>query len=196
MTTTKPALPEPDGYFYEVDGYFGIHRQFDTAPYNGMRPHRGIAARPDGTARSAETISGYRKCLRAIRGPFGGARWEEVTMPVLRQYVQARSAKGRARQEMQLLSVIWGWARLEGMTALPWPAAGMQRSGWKGKQGLRQVEVSDAAFAALHRHADQCLRDALDIASACGLRVTDVLGLPLPQKSERRPIDIHARTCV
>lgn len=140
---------------------------------------RGIAARPDGTARSAETISGYRKCLRAIRGPFGGARWEEVTMPVLRQYVQARSAKGRARQEMQLLSVIWGWARLEGMTALPWPAAGMQRSGWKGKQGLRQVEVSDAAFAALHRHADQCLRDALDIASACGLRVTDVLGLRL-----------------
>ncbi len=116
--------------------------------------------------------------------------------PVLRQYVQARSAKGRARQEMQLLSVIWGWARLEGMTALPWPAAGMQRSGWKGKQGLRQVEVSDAAFAALHRHADQCLRDALDIASACGLRVTDVLGLPLPQKSERRPIDIHARTCI
>ncbi len=50
-----------------------------------------------------------------------------------------------------------------------------------------QVEVSDAAFAALHRHADQCLRDVLDIASACGLRVTDVLGLPLPQKSERRP---------
>lgn len=100
-------------------------------------------------------------------------------MPVLRQYVQARSAKGRARQEMQLLSVIWDWARLDGMTALPWPATGMQRSGWKGAQGVWQIEVSDAAFAALHRHADQCLRDALDIASACGLRVMDVLGLRL-----------------
>ena len=140
---------------------------------------RGIDARPDGTARSAETIIGYRKCLRAIRAPFGGARWEEVTLPVLRQYVQARSAKGRARQEMQLLSVIWGWARLEGMTALPWPAAGMQRSGWKGAQGKRQIEVSNEAFAALHKHADQCLRDALDIASATGLRVMDVLKLRL-----------------
>lgn len=140
---------------------------------------RGIEARPDGVARSAETIRGYRKCLHALRDPFGGARWEDVTMPVLRQYVQARSAKGRARQEMQLLSVIWAWARLEGMTALPWPAVGMQRSGWKGKQGVRQIEVSDAAFAALHKHADQCLKDALDIASACGLRVVDVLKLRL-----------------
>lgn len=140
---------------------------------------RGIEARPDGVQRSAETILGYRKCLRAIRDPFGGARWEEVTMPVLRQYVQARSAKGRARQEMQLLSVIWAWARMEGMTALPWPAVGMQRSGWKGAQGVRQIEVSDEAFAALHKHADQCLKDALDIASACGLRVMDVIGLRL-----------------
>ena len=42
MNTKAQALPEPDGYFYEVDGYFGIHRQFDTAPYNGMRPHRTV----------------------------------------------------------------------------------------------------------------------------------------------------------
>ena len=140
---------------------------------------RGLEIRADGQPRSKETISGYRKCLRAIREPFLHARWEEVTLPMLRQYIQARSAKGRARQEMQVLSVIWGWARLEGMTSLPWPAVGMQRSGWKGPAGVRQIDVADDAFAALHRHADQTLRDALDIATATGLRVHDVLGLRL-----------------
>jgi integrase len=139
----------------------------------------GIKARADGRPRSEVTISGYLKCLRALRGPFGGARWEEITLPVLHQYVKARSAKGRARQEMQLLSVIWGWARLEGMTALPWPAVDMQHTGWKGAANTRQIEVADPVFKAIHAHGDQCLRDALDIASACGLRVTDVLKLRL-----------------
>ena len=53
MSDTKPALPEPDGYFYEVDGYFGIHRQFDTAPYNGMRPHRTVGYFTADTTRAA-----------------------------------------------------------------------------------------------------------------------------------------------
>jgi len=140
---------------------------------------RGLKVRPNGVPRSAETISGYLKCLRALRGPFGGARWEEIQMPTLAHYIATRSAKGRAKQEMQLLSVIWGWARLEGLTRLPWPAVDMQRSGWKGPTGTRQIDVEDEAFAALHKHADQTLRDALDIATATGLRVMDVLGLRL-----------------
>lgn len=140
---------------------------------------RGIKARPDGRPRSAETVLGYTKCLRAIRGPFGGARWEDIKLPTLKAYIDKRSAKGRAKQEMQLLSVIWGWARLEGLTEAQWPAADMQRSGWKGPTGTRQVDVGEEAFAALHKHADQTLRDALDIATATGLRVTDVLGLRL-----------------
>lgn len=137
----------------------------------------GIEVKPDGRRRSDETIRGYRKCLAALRPVFKAARWEEVTLPVLVQYRNARQAKGRARQELQVMSVVWGFARIEGLTALHFPAAGMQRSGWKGAQGTRQVEVRGEAFAALHRHADQTLRDALDIASATGLRVTDVLGL-------------------
>lgn len=139
----------------------------------------GIAERPDGRERSAETIRGYQKCLRAMRDFFGPARWSEVTLPAMREYLKHRSAKGRGRQELQLLSVVWAWARLEGLTDLPFPGVGMQRSGWKGATNARQVEVGDAAFEALHRHADQTLRDALDIATATGLRVMDVLGLRL-----------------
>lgn len=125
------------------------------------------------------TRIGYEKCLRALRPVFGPARWEEVTLPVLSQYVKRRTAKARARQEMQLLSVIWGWSRLAGHATLPYPAIGMQRSAWKGLSGTREVVVSDAAFAMLHKHADQTLRDALDIMTATGLRIEDVLQLPL-----------------
>lgn len=125
------------------------------------------------------TRVGYIKCLRALRPVFSGARWDEVTLPVMAQYVRKRTAKTRARQEMQVLSVVWNWARVQGMTALHFPAADMGRSGWKGIAQAREVEVTDAAFAAIYKHADACLRDALDIATATGLRVMDVIGLRL-----------------
>jgi len=125
------------------------------------------------------TREGYAKCLRALRPALKGARWDEVTLPALAQYVRKRTAKARARQEMQLLSVIWGWSRVQGLTDLRYPADDMQRNAWKGLAAVRQVEVEDEAFAALHKHADQTLRDALDIATATGLRVMDVIGLRL-----------------
>ena len=96
------------------------------------------------------THAGYVKCLRALRPVFGGAQWVEVTLPALAQYVKRRTAKTRARQEMQLLSVIWGWSRVQGLTDLRYPADNMQRNAWKGLAGVRQVEVEDDAFAALH----------------------------------------------
>lgn len=125
------------------------------------------------------TRIGYAKCLRALRPVFGSAYWQDVTLPVLAQYVKLRTAKSRARQEMQILSVIWGYARLHGITELVYPAIGMQRSAWKGLAGVRKVKVGDEAFDALHAHADQTLRDALDIMTATGLRIEDVLRLPL-----------------
>jgi integrase len=135
---------------------------------------------------NADTRRNYGNCLRAMRPVFGRARWEEITLPILKQYVDKRSAKTRARHEMQLLSVIWSWARLQGLTDRPWPAVGMQRSGWKGKAGVRQIEVQDAPLAAIYKHADQCLRDAIDIATATGLRVYDVLALRLSDVRDGR----------
>lgn len=142
----------------------------------------------------SSTRVGYAKCLRALRPVFGGARWDEVTLPVLAQYVRKRTAKARARQEMQLLSVLWGWARIAGLTALHYPADDMQRNAWKGLAGVRQVEVEDEAFAALHEHADQTLRDALDIATATGLRVMDVLGLRLSDVRDGKLIVSASKT--
>lgn len=129
--------------------------------------------------KNKHTAHDYTLCLRALRPVFGPASWEAVTLPLLVQYLKTRSAKTRGKHEIRLLSVIWNWARMEGMTTVPYPAHGMARSGWMGPNNAREVEVTDKAFDAIYRHADQLLRDAMDIATATGLRVTDVLDLRL-----------------
>lgn len=135
---------------------------------------RGMRAGENGRERSAETLRGYRKSLASLRPVFGRATWAEVSMVELRAYVRKRTAKTRARHEMQLLSVIWHWAILEGLTKQPWPADGLGKTGWKGSPGRRTREVTDAEFAALYAAADQVVRDALDIATATGMRSTQI----------------------
>lgn len=180
--TGKPDVPLGSDYTEARRRWAEIHLDAPRIAGTLEEAFRGWEQAADGLQAerlAKETRIGYEKCLRMIRPPFASARWDEVKLPVLAAYVEKRSAKTRARQEMQLLSVIWGWARVKGMTELVYPAIGMQRSGWKGLAGVREVEVSDDAFNALHRHADATLRDALDIATATGLRVLDVLALRL-----------------
>lgn len=44
----------------------------------------------------------------------------------------------------------------------------------ENKEPPRKVEVTDAMFAAVYEQADRVLRDAMDIATSTGMRVTDV----------------------
>lgn len=60
---------------------------------------------------------------------------------------KARTAKTQSNREMSLLSIIWNWARGEGLTREPWPAAGMERSKWKNKETPRRMVVFDELFA-------------------------------------------------
>jgi hypothetical protein len=75
---------------------------------------------------------------------------------------------------------IWNWSRTEGYTDLPWPAAGMERSDWKNKEKAREFEVTDELFDAVYAEADQVLKDAMDISTATGYRVTDTRTVPIP----------------
>lgn len=128
---------------------------------------------------SEETRKGYTRDLKMMRGFFGPQTWEAITLPVLKGYLKKRTAKTRGNRELSLLSVIWNYARGEGLTGLVWPAHGMERSKWKNEEFAREVEVSDEAFDAIHKQADGILKDAMDIASATGLRIRDVLKLQL-----------------
>lgn len=130
------------------------------------------------TYESAETRKGYTKNLRALRPVFGGMAWDEVDLPGLRQYLDLRTAKTQGNREMSLLRVVWGKARLWGMTRLPWPAEGVK--GWKNTESAREFEVTAELFAAVYAEADQILRDCMDIASATGVRITDARTVRMP----------------
>jgi hypothetical protein len=56
----------------------------------------------------------------------------------------------------------------------------MERSKWKNKEQARQIEVSDVLFAAVYGQATPLLRDAMDLASATGLRLTDCRTVQIP----------------
>lgn len=132
------------------------------------------------TYENADTRRMYAKALRKLRPVFGRATWAAVKLPHLKGYLEKRKGKTQANREMSGFQVIWNYARVHGLTEVPWPAAGMERSGWKNKEQAREVEVTDAMFEAIYAQADQLLRDAMDLASATGMRITDVRTVPLP----------------
>jgi hypothetical protein len=111
---------------------------------------------------------------------FGPATWDQVEMPQLVEYLEKRSAKTQANREMAVLSIVWNYARKKGYTKLPWPAAGMEKSKWKNKEQARTIAVTDVLFAAVYSEAGSLLRDAMDLASATGLRLTDCRTVQIP----------------
>jgi integrase len=129
---------------------------------------------------SAETRRGYAKNMRQLRPVFGAARWDEITLPALKGYLRKRTAKVQANRELSLLSIVWNWARGEGLTDLVWPAHGMERSKWKNPEQAREFEVTPEIFSAIYAEADRVLRDCMDLASATGMRLTDCREVLLP----------------
>ena len=135
---------------------------------------------------NAETIKSYTRHLAKIEAWCGQMPWHEMTLPLMRQYLKMRTGKTQANRELAVLSIVWSFARKEGITSLTWPAAGMERSGWKNTERARTFEVTDEVFAAIYAQGDQILRDAMDIASATGMRLTDVRTVPLPPGDQLR----------
>jgi integrase len=149
------------------------------------KPSRGIGhaldrwEREELPQKEKVTRLGYAKSLKALRPVFEDASWDGVTMKTLKDYLRKRTAKTQGNREMALLSLIWRWAQTEDLTNLNWPAHGLNKSRWKNKEAAREVEVSDEDFAALYEAADPLLRDYLQLATATGLRVTDLVALRL-----------------
>jgi site-specific recombinase XerC len=129
---------------------------------------------------NAETRKSYTRQLERLKPVFGPATWDSVKLHHLTQYLEDRSAKTQANREMAVFQIVWNFARKKGLTELPWPAAGMEKSKWKNKEQARQVQVSDVLFAAAYSQASPMLRDAMDLASATGLRLTDCRTVQMP----------------
>lgn len=130
---------------------------------------------------SAVTRRGYALNLKRLKPVFGPGAWERVDLPRLKQYLAKRSAKTQANREISLFQIVWNWARTEGLTKLPWPAADMKRSKWKNKERARRFEVTDELFAAVYAEGDAVLRDCMDLSSATGMRLTDCRTIVMPR---------------
>jgi hypothetical protein len=116
---------------------------------------------------SAVTRRCYAQNLTRIEPVFGAMVWDEITLPILREYLDRRTAKTQGNRELALLCLVWGKAKLWGLHALTWPAAGVKN--WKNEEAPRAFEVTDELFAAVYAQADQVLRDCMDIATATGM---------------------------
>jgi integrase len=127
---------------------------------------------------SKETRTGYAKNLRRIDPVFGQMTWEEITLPLLKKYLRLRKAKVQGNREMSLLQLIWSYAKEEGLTQMHWPAAGVK--GWKNEESPREIEVTDELFDAVYSEADAILKDCMDVASATGMRLKNVVALTMP----------------
>jgi hypothetical protein len=122
----------------------------------------------------------YAKALRFLRLVFGAASWDAVKLSHLTAYLKKRTAKTQANREMATFSIVWNYSRRAGLTDLPWPAAGMEKSKWKNDERARKFEVTDDLFEAVYYAGDQVLQDAMDLSTATGMRLTDVRTVVLP----------------
>jgi len=120
----------------------------------------------------------YKTNLKYLEPVFGQAGWHEVTLPVICQYLDKRTAKTQGNREMSVLSIVWNKARKWGMTNLPFPGFGVK--GWKNPEKKRKKEVRDVVFDAIYAHASRVLKDSMDIATATGMRITDVRTILMP----------------
>lgn len=176
--TGKPDIPLGNDYAAAIDQWDKLANHLPMTIGRVQQAIDRFVEKVLPTYTSAETIKGYKKNLRQIEPVFGNAGWHEITLPVLRQYLDNRTGKTQGNRELALLSVIWGKAKLWGMTDLPWPAAGIK--GWKNAEQAREFEVTDELFEAVYAQADQVLRDCMDIATTTGMRLTDARTVRMP----------------
>lgn len=120
----------------------------------------------------------YKTYLKHVEAWCGKMAWHEVDLPLLFQYLDHRTKKTSANRELSVLALVWHKAMRWGMTKLPWPATGQKN--WKNKEEPRQVDVTDELFEVMYAHADQLLRDSMDIATSTGMRITDVRTILMP----------------
>ena len=60
---------------------------------------------------NADTRKSYTKQLANVEAWCGQMAWHEVTLPLMRQYLRARSAKVQGNRELSVLSIVWSYAR-------------------------------------------------------------------------------------
>lgn len=125
-----------------------------------------------GLLRVAEsTRTDYRRCWIELKRAAERSTWDDLTVPLLTQYLDRRSAKTRGNREMALLGILWNFALARGLTRATNLVPAVERN--LEKPDTRYV--TDAELAAVKAVASPVVCDALDLAYLTGQRPADVL---------------------
>lgn len=123
--------------------------------------------------RSAKTQYEFRLALKQLREAFGKAILDQIKPKHVHDYLEDRSAKIAANREIAVLSVIWNWARGQGLTDKANPCAGIE----KNPESARTRYVTDAEFDEVYRRGDYVLQDAMDSLLCTSHNPSDILRL-------------------
>lgn len=84
--------------------------------------------------------------------------------------IRGDEGKVRANREIAWFSAAWNWARDRGLTKALNPTVGVRRH----KETGRKMYVEDEELAAILKHADEPLREAMELAYLIGQRPGDL----------------------
>lgn len=121
-------------------------------------------------ALARKTLAEYERQVPILVRVFGHCRLDQIRPVHVRRYLTERGDTIAAAREKALLSGIITWARNAGIYDGGNPCAGI-----KARQSKRDVYIEDAELQAVLSHADQMLRDFLELAYLTGQRPSDVL---------------------
>jgi integrase len=121
---------------------------------------------------SRNTIKTHSSDAKHLKAFFSTAPMDQIRPVHIRKFLDKHKDKPTtANRCKRLFSTIWNHARGWGYTDAPNPCTGIQ--GFSLEK--RDVYVTDEVFAAVHRHASDALKDALDLAYLTGQRPSDAL---------------------
>lgn len=123
--------------------------------------------------RSAKTQREFLAALKRLRKAFKLALLDQIKPKHVRDYLRKRSAPIAANREVAVLSIIWNWAREEGLTDGANPCTGIT----KNPEAARERYVTDGEFEAVWIRACPELQDAMDMALATSHSPSDLLRL-------------------
>ena len=119
------------------------------------------------------TYQDREKYLKAMKPVFGEHPFDAIRSSHVVKYIDKRSSKHTAGQEMRFLSVLWNWAKARDIVAAPNPVTGIKLPG----TGTRTIEVKPQDYWLVHGCGDQMVKDVMELAARLGTRPQEVFGL-------------------
>lgn len=109
--------------------------------------------------------------IKPLLAFFADAPLEQIEAPHVVEYMQRRKeTPGAANNEYSLFNHIWKYARQWGYTKLPSPAESVN----KFPITKRKQYIEDDLFKLVYQHANQEMKDLMDLAYLTGQRPVDI----------------------